>query len=137
MVNFMVCVFCVCMNAKLLQLCMTVVTLWTARLLSPWGFSSKSTGVGCHALLQGTFLTQGSGPHVFCLSKQILYHWCQRGSPSNTACAGLCLVAQSRPTLCESMDCSPPGSSIHADSPARILEWVAMPSSRGSSQPRD
>ena len=29
MVNFMVCVFCVCMNAKLLQLCMTVVTLWT------------------------------------------------------------------------------------------------------------
>ena len=35
------------------------------------------------------------------------------------------------------MDCSPPGSSVHGISQARILEWVAMPSSRGSSQPRD
>ena len=35
------------------------------------------------------------------------------------------------------MDCSPPGSSVHGISQARILEWVAMPSSRGSSQPKD
>ena len=35
------------------------------------------------------------------------------------------------------MDCSPPGSSVHGILQARILEWVAMPSSRGSSQPRD
>ena len=35
------------------------------------------------------------------------------------------------------MDCSPPGSSIHEILQVRILEWVAMPSSRGSSQPRD
>ena len=35
------------------------------------------------------------------------------------------------------MDCSPPGSSVHGVSQARILEWVAMPFSRGSSQPRD
>ena len=41
------------------------------------------------------------------------------------------------PTLCDSMDCGPPGSSIHRIPQARILEWVAMPSSRGSSQPRD
>ena len=40
------------------------------------------------------------------------------------------------PTLCTPMDCSPPGSSVHGDSPARILEWVAMPSSGGYSQPR-
>ena len=40
-------------------------------------------------------------------------------------------------TLCNSMDCSPPGSSVHGILQARILEWVAMPSSRGSSQPRD
>ena len=33
------------------------------------------------------------------------------------------------------MDCSPPGSSVHGIFQARILEWVAMPSSRGSSQP--
>ena len=40
-------------------------------------------------------------------------------------------------TLCDPMDCSPSGSSIHGILEARILEWVAVPSSRGSSQPRD
>ena len=35
------------------------------------------------------------------------------------------------------MDCSPPGSSVHGILQASILEWVAMPSSRGSSRPRD
>ena len=39
--------------------------------------------------------------------------------------------------FCDPMDCSPPGSSVHGILWARILEWVAMPSSRGSSQPRD
>ena len=46
----------------------------------------------------------------------------------------VCLVAQSCLTLCDLMDWSPPGSSVLQ---ARIQEWVAMPSSRGSSQPRD
>ena len=41
------------------------------------------------------------------------------------------------PTLCNAMDGSPPGSSVHGILKARILEWVAMPSSRGSCQPRD
>ena len=41
------------------------------------------------------------------------------------------------PTICNPMDCSPPGSSIHGILQARILEWVAVPSSRGSSWPRD
>ena len=49
----------------------------------------------------------------------------------------VCLVAQLCPTLCNPMDWSPPGSSVHGISQARILEWVAMPSSRGSSWPRD
>ena len=48
----------------------------------------------------------------------------------------LVLVAQSRPGLCDPMVCSPPGSSFHGIVQARILEWVAMPSSRGSSRPR-
>ena len=39
--------------------------------------------------------------------------------------------------LCNPMDCSPPGSSVHGILQARILEWVAISSSRGSSQPRD
>ena len=45
--------------------------------------------------------------------------------------------AQSCLTLCEPMDCSPPGSSIHGILQARILEWVAISFSRGSLQPRD
>ena len=39
-------------------------------------------------------------------------------------------------TLCDPMDCSPPGSSVHRILQARILEWVTMPSARGSFQPR-
>ena len=44
---------------------------------------------------------------------------------------------QSCPTLCNPVGCSPPGSSVHGIHQARILERVAMPSSRGSSPPRD
>ena len=44
---------------------------------------------------------------------------------------------QKCPTLCNPMDCSPPGSSVHGILQARILMWVIMPSSRGSSPPRD
>ena len=46
-------------------------------------------------------------------------------------------VAQSCPTLCNPVDCSLPGSSVHAIFQARILEWVAVSFSRGSSQLRD
>ena len=49
----------------------------------------------------------------------------------------MCLVTQSCPTLYDPMDYSPSGSSVHGILQARVLEWVAMPSSRGSSQPRD
>ena len=41
--------------------------LYPARLLRPWDFSGKNTGVGCHTLLQGIFLTQGSN--------SCLLHW--------------------------------------------------------------
>ena len=56
----------------------------------------------------------------------IFFIWC-----------ALCFVTQSCLTLCDPMDCSPAGSSVHGILQARILEWVAMPSTRGSSQPRD
>ena len=46
-------------------------------------------------------------------------------------------LLQSCLTLCDHMDSSPPGSSVHGILLARILEWVAMPSSRGSSCPQD
>ena len=46
-------------------------------------------------------------------------------------------VAHLCPSLCDPMDCSPPGSYVHGMFQARILEWVAISSSKGSSQPRD
>ena len=49
---------------------------------------------------------------------------------------GCCLVAQSSPILCDPVDCSPPGSSVHGILQAIIPEWVAISFSRGSSQPR-
>ena len=48
-----------------------------------------------------------------------------------------CSVAQSCLTLYDPMDCSPPGSSVHGISRARLLEWVAISFSWGSSQPKD
>ena len=48
-----------------------------------------------------------------------------------------CWVSKLCPTLCDPMDCSPKGSSVHGISQARILEWVAISFSRGSSWPRD
>ena len=55
--------------------------LWPARLLRLWDFPGKSTGVGCHFLLQGIFPTRGSNPDlVHC--RQMLYHLSYQGSPS-------------------------------------------------------
>ena len=46
-------------------------------------------------------------------------------------------VAQSCLTLCDPVDCRPPGSSVPGILQARILEWVAISFSKGSSRPRD
>ena len=51
-----------------------------------------------------------------------------------SSCSGL--VAQSCPALCNPLDCSSPGSSVHGIFQARILKWVATSSSRGFSRPR-
>src|SRR5574341_916161 len=95
-------------------------TQWTvaAGFLCSWNSPGKNTGVGCHALLQGIFPTQGLNPR--------LLH-CESESE----------VAQSCPTLCDPMDCNLPGSSVHGISQARIIEWVAISFSRGSFPLRD
>ena len=49
----------------------------------------------------------------------------------------VCSVTQLCPTLCNRMDCSPPGSFVRGSSQVRILEWVAISFSRGTSQPGD
>ena len=66
------------------------------RLSRPWDAPGKNTGVGCHFLLQ-----------------------CMRVKSKSQ-------VAQSCLTLCDPMDCSLPGSSVHGIFQARVLEWVAI-----------
>ena len=61
--------------------------------------------------------------NMLTLIPEVMHTWC-------IVCV-LCL------TICNSMDCSPPGSSVHASFQTRILECVAVYYSRGSSQPRD
>ena len=58
----------------------TVATLSSNQLLCPWDCPGKNTGVGCRALLQGIFPTQGSNPGLpHC--RRILYHLSHQGSP--------------------------------------------------------
>ena len=52
--------------------------------------------------------------------------------PGQVHLVEIILVAKSRLTLCNPMDCSPPGSSVHEISQARILEWVVISFSRES-----
>ena len=72
------------------------------------------------------------------------YPWDSPGKNTGVGCHFLlqCMkvkseVAQSCPTLSDPMDCSPPGSSVYGILQARVLEWVAIPFSRGSSQPKE
>ena len=136
----------------------------------------KSTGVGCHALLQEIFPTQGSNPGLlhcrlilYCLSHQgsprilewVAYSFSRGSSQPRNRTGVSCipsgfltswatreaqltfmkkvkmLVAQSCLTLRNPMDYTPLGFSVPRILQARILEWVAIPFSRGSSRPRD
>ena len=62
--------FCCCLVAKSYPIPLRPHGLYPTRLLCPWGFPGNNTGVGCHFLLQGVFLTQGSNPRLF-----HLLHW--------------------------------------------------------------
>ena len=82
-------------------------------------------------------------PFVLVILPPSILHFCLQKSahvskPSSNATSFIRpLCAQSRSTLGDPMDCSPPGSSVHRIFQARILEWVAISSSRGSSQLTD
>ena len=123
------------------------VTPWTVahQFLCPWDSPDRNTGVGCHALLQGIFPTRGSNLHLL-----HLLHWQAGSSPlappgkpnyinNHLKCLSVQFssVTQSCPTLCDPVDCSPPGSSVHGILQAGLLEWVAISFSGGSSRPRD
>ena len=99
----------------------------------------KNTGMGCHALFQEIFPTQGSKPYLLCLM-----HWeadslplVPPRKPSWSLWWRHEVKLLSRIWLWNRMDCSLPGFSIHGIFQARVLEWVAISFSRGSSWPRD
>ena len=112
-------------ESEVTQSCLTLCDpMEPTRLLHPWDFPGKSTGVGCHFLPQGIFLTQGSNPDLpHC--RQTLYHLSYQGSPHiiqelQNKTFNVCMdsvqlssVAQSCPTLCNPMDCSTPGFPVH------------------------
>ena len=97
------------------------------------------------------FTTEPPGkPHLTCMVDIILLaqytklftnfigtNWIVTLLPKLTRKWKKVLVAQSCWTLCDPKDGSPPGSSVHGIVQARILEWITIPVSRGSSQPRD
>ena len=112
------------------------------------GILDKNTGVGCHFLLQGIFLTQELNLGLLHCRK-ILYDWAMRKahllSPPHS-CWQPCfwlhggMRAHSLSCVwlfCDPTGCSPQGSSLHGVLQARKLEWVAVSFSRGSSWPRD
>ena len=101
------CMCCCCWVASVVSDSVWPLRRQPTRLPRPWDSLGKNTGVGCHFLLQ-----------------------CMKVKSQSE-------VTQSCPTLCNPVDCSPPGPSIHGISQARILEWVAISFSRESSQPRD
>ena len=89
---------------------------WAAGSSVPGESPGKNTGVCCHALLQGIFSTQGSNLGLL-HCRQILYCLNHQGNQGNYGV--LCLVTQLCPTLCDPVDCSLPGFSVHGDSPGK------------------
>ena len=111
------------------------------RLLHPWDFPSKSTGVGCHCLLQcmkvkvkvkslspvGLLAAPWTAAHEAPPPMGFPRQECWSGVPSPSPMhESESEVAQSCPTLSGPMDCNPPGSSAHRISQARVLEWGAI-----------
>ena len=121
------------MHAKSLQLCLTLCNPMVHSppgSSCPWNSPGKNTGVGCHALLQGIFPTQGLN---LCLLH--LLYWQAGSSPLappgtpkiwHAAAAAAAKSLQSCPTLCDPIDGSPPASPFPGILQARTLEWVAI-----------
>ena len=112
------------------------VTPWTVTHQAPlsMGFPRQLEWVDI------TFSRGSSWPRdqtcMSCFGRQIPCHWAT-GEIDKAIERKESEVAQSCLTLCEPMDCSLPGSSVHGIFQARVREWVAISFSRGSSQPRD
>ena len=105
-------------------------------LYSPWNSPGQNTGVGSLSLLQQIFPNPGTEPRS--PSFQVVSLPAEpQGEPSLPSELKWSEVAQPCPTLCDPVDCSLPGSSVRGIFQARVLEWVSISFSRGSSRPGD
>ena len=105
-------------------------------LKSRCGFFPKfSSMLWLHYFLLSLPSVLGVGPLRFHFSREILFSHPTGGTQWSDKVK--VLVSQSCPTLCDPMDCSLPGSSVHGILQGRILEWITFPFSRGSFWPRD
>ena len=82
-----------------------------------------------------SFVSSSESSTSPCSASQLGRHSLISLPPENTV--DTFFLHSSCPTLCDPLDCSPPGSSVQGIFQARIREWVAMSSARGSSRPRD
>ena len=82
-------------------------------------------------------LPQAWGRHHVQLNVATQWHWLSLSYCSANSRKVKALVTQLCLTLCETMGCTPPGSSVHGILQARTVEWIAIPFSRESFQPRD
>ena len=106
---------------------------------------SSNHGISQARILEwvAILFSRGSSPSrdqswVSCIAGRFFAIWATKEAPGYSVKVKVKVsVTQPRPTLWDPMDCSPPGSSVHETLQARILEWVAISLSRGSSRPRD
>ena len=92
------------------------------------------TDVGAAALVWGQVCRQQQSPGLVCrLPANVWLPWAFSSVPGRV----VHVCAKPHPPVCDPAVCNPPGSSVRGIFEARILEWVAISCSRGSSQPRD
>ena len=119
-----------CMHAKLLQLCWTLFDPTDHNPQGPlfMGILQARYWSGLPCFPPRDLPGPGIAPpsHISCIGRRVLYQLSYQGKEESE-------VAQLCPTLCDPMDCSLPGSSVHGIFQARVLEWGAISFSRRSS----
>ena len=116
--------------------------MWSLNSNSPWsqaGLNDFFKGIECsgHDTMRLITRSQKKQYTIYLVFPLSLVHASLDLWAVMCVCACVCVCGQLCLTLCDPMDCSPQGSSVHGISQARILEWVAISFSRGSSWPMD
>ena len=99
-----------------------------------WLLLGRKAMTSLDSVLKSKDITLSTKVHII---KAMVFSVVTYGCESWTVKKAESEVAQSCPTLCNPMDCSLSGSSVHGIFQARVLEWIAISFSRGSSRPRN